>query len=203
MELKQIIKILKEKFSQIVFISSGFVLIAIVLASYSAPKYEAALELYVNKKPEVSEAGDYNYDGFYAQQVAEKYTDTVVGLFETNQVVRGALSEIEIADVNPVELNAYKRSLRVEKVAPQIIKVVVSRENKKESEDFVKALAKIGQEKVTELNKSQNQDITLELVDEKPHIELKELSVYLAGFVGLLIGIGLSLIWVALKEYLK
>ena len=199
MELKELVQLLKTHSSVVIGFGLAVGLLAgLAVRSYS-PHFVASFNLHVSKSPEVS-VDNYNYDGFYAQQVAEGYIDTVVGLLESRELLVQALAQ---TGLDPASAGRYRQSITVQKVAPQLIRLEVSRRGQDEAARLTQALAQAAQEKVHQLNRERNQEFVLELIEDSPLVEYAEFSPWIAALAGAVGGLLLAAGTLVLKVYLK
>lgn len=202
MELRDAIKILAKYWKLV--IGTGVVLgVLAYLISLNFPvRYRATANIYVQRVPEKSELGDYTYDGYYAGQAAEAYTDTVVGFLQSLDIAKRA-AEIAGLSTEPENLLYYRKKTRVDKVAPQLVEVSTLVRGKEQAAGLVKALAQATSERATLLNQETQNKMTIDLVNSEPLVQevrvWKELNGVLVFFVGIL----MSIAWIFAREYLK
>src|SRR3989339_1012520 len=95
MELKEILILLQKNLRLLMVFSLLGALLLFLLASFWPVSYKAIVTMYIQRVPEKAE-NVYSYDGYYAGQAAESYTDTVKGLVGTLDITKRAA---EIADL--------------------------------------------------------------------------------------------------------
>lgn len=203
MELKLFLKLIK-KYSKIIIVAGILIgLLSAVFVSQLEPTYVATHSVYVEKVPEKPDSGDFTYDGYYAQQAAELYTDTVVGLFESPAVSARAL---EIAQKNNTaeDVKKFQKKVFVEKVAPRLIEVKVDSKSEMDASALVSGLFQAVNERVEELTNQgvDSLSMSINVVTPNPLIATEEPMVALWGVLGLFLGLLISTSGVMLKEYL-
>lgn len=191
MELKQLLKHIARRIKILLLITiCGFVISAVIVYNLP-PTYSASMTLYVEKASEVSDSGDYTFDGYYAQQAVEGYTDTIVGLFESPDSMALALSRLEV-DVER-NIKNYTHSLKVEKVAPQIVLVTVTRKDRTDAIEVGSELSTVVSDKVALLNREDGPHYTLVRVEEAPLVSVNTLPeivvVVASGILALMLGL--------------
>ena len=199
MELKVLIQQLKKR----LWIIVGTTLLGVIagwgVVSFVPVRYEASLSIYVQKIIEQSMSGEYTYDGYYAQQAAEAYTDTVMGLLESPDVAASALMA---TGLNSDTIVALKRSLKVEKVAPQIVHMAVTQTDQQAASELVMAVTKIATDRVQQLD-TQTSGYTVETVNDEPLIVVQALpsmlTIRVGGLLGLMVSVGFLAFWVYLR----
>lgn len=199
MELKILLQHLRSRITIVALVTVCFGIGGFLLATYWPDTYTAHLSIYVQKEREETATGDYTYDGYYAQQAAEGYTDTVVGLLESPDLMSQALQTIDIDTSN---VRKYVKSLTVEKVAPQIVDLSMRRPIKSEAVLAVSALADATIDHVDGLNTQGRGQYTLSLVEATPLVSQNTLPAVLLLIVGAFFGMGLSVFAVLGEFYL-
>lgn len=141
-----------------------------LVSSYWPVSYRASATVYVQKTPEEPQAGDYTYDGYYAQQSAEAYTDTVQGFLQSLDILKRA-AEIAALPSDTPRLSFYKKRIKSEKVAPQLIAVSISLRDAQQAQDLVVALAQATQERARVLNQAGERGMMVDLVTARPLLQ--------------------------------
>lgn len=160
-------------------------------------KYEATLLFYVKRKIEPVSSEYYSYDGYYASQVAKEYSDTVVGFFQSVEVLKraGEISHYIPTDVE--DLNDLSQKIRVTKEAPQLIKASIVLDSSQKASEVIKAVGQAGIERVLLLNQTGDPYLSVDVVDSEPLVFKKTTVWYIfvgsSFLVGLGIGIAVSL----------
>ncbi len=202
MELQYYLKILSRYWKWIFGIASLFALVAGIVSYYWPVQYRSQLTLYVQRIPEEPKLGDYSYDGYYAQQTAEAYTDTVEGLLEARDIIRQALEAAQMP-VSAGQIRFVANHLKVEKVAPQLVSVSLTTRSQQDSTKLVSAIAQVLQEKIKTLNRQGNGGVVISLVDVRPLESVVSTWLGLNMLVAFLGGIAIATVGVSLREYLR
>ena len=202
MELFDLLAILGKYRRLIILVTLAFGLGTFLVSLQFPPRYEAVLTLYVKRDAEPPSAEFYTYDGYYSQQAAERYTDTVVGLLERRGLLKEVLSSLGLpADQKSVR--RVRRSVKVERVAPQLVEIRVKRKLGEEARDITNSLAADVISQVRGLNKAGDEALSVELLDNEPVVEKHEPLVVLNTVVGVLVGFLVSILASLFWEYLK
>lgn len=202
MELKEFLNILKFSWKKIAFSGLLLAILAYAGSLIYPTKYHAQVSVYVQKTPEISKAGDYTFDGYYALQTAEGYTDTVVGFLQAPDVIRRGL-EISNLPADAPQINYFSKKIKVEKAAPQLIDLSVTLQGKELSSTLVAAIAQAAQERTRILNQEGTGQLTLNLVNKEPLVSEVKPFKELNAAVGLLLGVFLSTGSVLFFNYLR
>lgn len=182
--------------------AAAAVAVVVGIASvYWPTRYKSELTVYVQRVPEDPPAGDYTYDGFYAQQAAEAYTDTVEGFLQSRDIIRQALAASNLStDTNMVR--AVEKRLEVEKVAPQLINVSLTMETQNKATALIKEIAAVTKERAKTLNQQENEAMVIDLVNPDPLESSVKPWLELNVVVGFLGGLVIATSGVLLKGYL-
>lgn len=204
LQIMELSKFLSKIRQQLRFILSVGVIGAVVFFGVAwrwPTRYQASLTVYVQKVGELVTTGEYTYDGFYAQQSAEKYTDTVVGLLESEDVLAQAIA----SDTGFYQggVSEYRRRVGVEKIAPRLITVRVTLFDSDQARALVGAITTVAQERLSNLNQDPTQMFYLELIQTDPLVQVFDFSPWLFGLIGFgfFVMFGVSVIY--FREYLK
>jgi len=201
-ELREAFEFLR-KYRRVILFFSFVVSLGVLLVSLWFPtSYDATLTLYIKRAAQLSSTEFYNFDGYYSQQAAERYTDTVVGLLEDRGTVREVVDLVGL----PTDQRSLKKILRlisVKKTAPQLIELRVRRSSSEEAQRLVGTLARVVAEKVQTLNETGDQALSLDLLSAESLIEERRPLPVLNTVVGFLSGFLLSILVSALWEYFQ
>lgn len=161
--------------------------------------FEASATLYIHRVGPSAPTTVYDYDGYYSQQAAQQYTDTVVGLLKTNDLANQA-DRIASTSADPNQLLA---SINVKKIAPQLIALSVTRPTSEEAKTELVALAQAANERSLTLNDRSGRTYQVEMVAAQPIVAEASTSVALDALIGLLGGGAIGLALALSLEYLK
>ena len=200
MELKDITKILKKykrKIAFSAFIGFGFGALLTLLP----PKYISSGSLYVKRGIDPS-LEYFTYEGYYAQQTALSYTNSIVAILESPDIKKKVL-ELMNLPVNERNIRELNRMIKVKKTGPQVIIVTVKNKNYDTSigiwDKTVNSLVGM----TTDMNKNGDENLGVSLVSKQPVVKRSYKSFYLFSIAGSLIALTLSLFFISIKEYLK
>lgn len=182
-----------------------FVLVATLATfafSFTAePRYVASLSITVNRVHR-QETADYQYDGYYAIQASDLFSQTILSWFLTPSVL---LEFYQRAGVDPdiTTLSGVIGRFRARKFAAQNIVVQFSDANRDHAEKLATAIGAVVKERGEALNKdSENRGLfevapaTPVIVESRPNVALNTVVAFIASLV-----IGLML--VAARRYLQ
>ncbi len=200
MELREIIKKIKRNRKIVVTSILGGILLGILI--YNLPsRYSSSGSLYVKRSIEPSEKF-FTYEGYYAQQSAQSYTNSFMALVESQDIRKKTLESIgtPITDKN---LRKLDRIIKVKKTGPQVISVKVTDSNYDYSEKVWMALTKSVIDTSKELNEGGDKNISVSTVSETPLVEETYKSPYIFSLAGMVIGLSIGCLFICVKEYIK
>lgn len=178
-----------------------FFVLGFLVAVRLPPVYKTALDLYVKRQTQPPSDKFYSFDGYYSQQAAERYTQTVVGFLRSREVLREA-AEVVRQPTDPQALETLARAVRVKEAAPQLVSLSVRSTGRALVKDLSLALAQVAADKLQALNKTGDASLSLELLTTTPLTEVERFSPWWGGFAGAVLGLLLLIVFVSLREYL-
>jgi capsular polysaccharide biosynthesis protein len=200
MELKQLLnKITAEKklLSLIVLLGLFFG----ILYAYLPAKHIASGSFYIKRMAEGS-SNFFTYEGYYAQQSAVAYTNTVMGLFESTDLQSKALAAIRIK-VDEYSLRKYGRDIKVKKAGPQLVTLTVKGNTEETAVNLWKSMATNTIETAAQINVQGDPRLSISQITTEPVLRKEYKPWYLCIPLGLLGGLATGITWVAAKYYLK
>lgn len=201
MELKEVLRVFGRA-GRLFFVSSTLLAGAgFFIFTYLPTNYRVTLDLYVKRQTQAPSDQFYSFDGFYSQQAAERYTQTVVGFLKSREILKEALSAIQRPYDQEV-LKKLERSVKVKEAAPQLVVLTVGGTEAAFVKSLSLALAGVATEKLRTLNKTGDAALSIDLLTTAPFLEVETPSPWLGGFIGALLGLFLALFFVSLREYL-
>ena len=206
MELKELLEILNKH--RLFSLGSAVVFAGVALiGSMQIPAlHKAQMTLYIKREAQPANEEFYNYDGYYAQQAAERYTDTVAGLLRTKDTLQKSLQDIG-APADQRTLRDIQKKLEVEKTAPQLVQIKASKrlnyDEGWQPAELVKALATNTVEREDALNKNGDAAFSVDLLNPEPITEVRDPVVWLNAVVGAMLGLLFSFFLVSFRLYLE
>lgn len=202
MELKALLKVIGKYKKQILVLSLFLSALIALVSSYIPVSFRASATIYVKRQVEKGTPDYFTYEGFYSQQTAEKYTNTVVGFLNSNDIRRQALERLNLPSTQRT-LEQLNQNIIVKKPAPQLISLQVVGESEGSAENLWEALAQTTIERVSLLNQTGDQQISIDIVNPKPLVEVISKDPILNGLVAFMVGVLLSVSFISLREYLE
>lgn len=201
MEFLEIILSFKEKWRLIFILTFINAILFAAFAYFWPTSYKASVTMYVQRIPEKT-SNVYTYDGYYAGQAAENYTDTVKGLVGTLDIIQRA-AEISSLSTAADNLKVLAKHISVLKSAPQLVEVIVTLNNKEQARSFSLSLAQAASERAGLLNQDGDKYLNINIVNPNPIVEAVRFDPVIFALAGLLFGFIFSLTVVSFRNYLK
>lgn len=181
-----------------VFFAAGLFL----LSYYLPPTYTASLTIYVKRRSTEPSGSYYTFDGYYSQQAAEKFTETVVGFLKSKDILYAA-AKLALWPTDQRGLERLEGSLKIKETAPQLVNLTVTQGDPDNAKKISVALAQAATERINLLNQTGDKDISVDLLNPEPLIKKNQPPLWLNTAVGGLLGGSLALALIFLREYLS
>lgn len=200
MEIKEIMKKIRKN-KVLLGLSCFLGLLAGFIFFILPPIYTASGSLYVTRKAEDS-GSFFTYEGYYSQQSAITYTNSVVALAESSDVKEQVLKSMGMP-LDTINLRKLNNSIIVKKTGPQIINIDVRNKNSDKSKRIWEELSKSIIETSKNINENSNDNLSVVKVSDKPLIRENYKPPLIIGLSGLLLGFSIGLLVISLKEYFR
>ncbi len=183
----------------------GLVVLATVTAwvvSASQPvKYGTSQSFAINRVNR-DVTPDYQFDGYYALQAADLFSQTVVSWFSTPSV----LSEVyQQANLNPEieSLSSLPSRFKVKKYSSQNIVVRITERTQDRVNKVAAAVKTVMEQKAAQLNQTPEGKSQFTIVGSAPVIAPVRPNSILTALVALVLSLGASLFIAAARHYLR
>ena len=200
MEIREIIKKIRKN-RVLLAISSFLGLLAGFVFFILPPTYTASGSLYVTRKAEDS-GTFFTYEGYYSQQSAITYTNSVVALAESSDVKKQVLESLEMP-LDTTNLRKLNNSIIIKKTGSQVININVKNKDSNKAQKLWEELSKSIIETSKNINEESNDNLSVVKVSDKPLIRESYKPLFLLGMGGLLLGFSIGLLIISLKEYFR
>lgn len=200
MELREYVEIIRKSLKLLIVLATASGMLALFVSLQLPPTYTTSLTLYVKRQAAEANPDYYTFDGYYSQQAAEKFTETVVGFLKSKDIL---LASAKLADLstNQKSLEQLESSIEIKQVAPQLVSLKVEQGDGQEAKKFCTSLAQATTERINLLNQTGDKAISVDLLNPEPLVEKNEVPLVVNTLVGILVGTLLSLLYIFLKEY--
>jgi capsular polysaccharide biosynthesis protein len=170
------------------------------LLVFSLPnKYVAEGTLFIKRTAETSNSF-FTYEGYYSQQAAAAYTNTVSGLLESVDLQSSALIKLGIP-VNEDTTRRYAHYISVKKSSPQLITVTVKQNSPDSAKQLWTALVDELLSTNGQINQNGDTKLSISEISTQPVVNQTFKSIWLDAVAGILFGAVLGLAVISLKDY--
>lgn len=200
MELREYFQITKKNLPLLVILSAFCGGLAFFVSQKLPETHTASLTVYVKRQATEPSTDYYTFDGYYSQQAAEKFTETVVGFLKSKDIL---LTSAKLAGF-PTDQESLKQledSIKIRQEAPQLVSLKVTQTDAATAKRFCAALAQATTERINLLNQTGDKSISVDLLNPEPLLVKNAPHPILNTLVGLLSGALLGFLYVFLKEY--
>lgn len=179
-------------------------LVGLVVYYFYPSRYQAVGYIYVVRQLNSLPDGDtspaeFTYEGFYAQQNAQHFTPTVIGILESDTLKRSVLERQDIV-VTSQNLRLFSRLLGIKKKTPQLIEVTIKTASAEKSTRLWKDTLDSLIETVKPITSAGDSQLVIAPLSESPVVRQTYKSLPLNIVVGFVLGALLSIFLCALKE---
>jgi capsular polysaccharide biosynthesis protein len=198
MELKRLFKAIAKNKKTV--LRYGLLGLVVGIIAYAWPaKYLTTGSFYVKRGVDASNEF-FTYEGYYAQQAALAYTNTVIALFESVDIHSSALANTGVP-VNEKTLHQTGRNTKVKKSGPQIVTLTVTGNRESDSKILWESLAQETTQAISRINSNGDYRLGLSAVSAEPVTKKQYKSPLVYIPASILLGLGLGIFINSLKEY--
>ena len=176
---------------------------ALIYVRMTPLKYQGTVHIYIQRQTEQSTDSYFNYDGFYALQTSREYTDTVLGLVKSLDVLKRGREISEYVPQDNQELNRLASQIKAVKKAPQLIEISLSDPDRQKASEVVLALAQATQDRIRLLNQAGDRAFSIDLVDPEVLVLEKRPPALYLGVLGLGLGLATGVFLAVIIEYFR
>lgn len=175
--------------------------VTFLVTSLQPVRYSASASFAVNRiNPE--KTPDYQFDGYYALQAADLYSQTVVSWFTTPAVLNEMYQQAKI-DPEIVTLNSLPSRFHVRRLSAQNINVRLTERTEQRAQKLGLAVSEVLKNKTASLNQDPSGRALFEILSTDPVVVQVRPNPWLFGGLALVLSFGLSLMLAALRYYLR
>lgn len=201
MNLKDYLKVIKEKIIFIIIIAILCGVLSLVLGLMQKDSFDSSILMTIHRA-EREKSEDFQYDNYYSIQSAEYLSNTVTGWIETPEVITLVYKEAGIEDEMG---DAYReaKNVKTKQLSSHLISVRLNNEDRERVEKLSKSLVDVVNKKVETLEVDSDGNSSFSIESEEPIITLKKYNPYFVGIFGLLGGVFIGMGLAFLREYLR
>ncbi len=179
------------------------VVVAAYLWSYLQPtSYTTSISFAVNRVNK-EETVDYQYDGYYALQASDLFSETVVSWLQTPSVLVEIYERAGLSKTPNASISSLTSRFKTKKFAAQNIVVNYSSPTSEEASKLATAMTEAITDRTATANRTAQDKALFEVQAARPVIVKVEANPILIGAVSLIVGMALAVFLVPLVEYLS
>lgn len=165
-------------------------------------KYVATGSLYITRGVEESSESFFNYEGYYGQQAALSYTNTVAALAESLDIREKTLEKLGIPASEEM-LRKYDRRIKVTKSGPQLVTISVKETQFNDAEKLWSTLTDTLIEESGRINQEGDYKLNIAKVSVPPVVNKEFNYLPLSVLVGAALGGVLALFGLGIRSWLR
>lgn len=169
-----------------------------ITASLMPVSYESSLSFTVNQINK-QETTDYQFDGYYAIQASDLFSETIVSWFQTPSFLLEIYNRAEV-DPQIESIGGFTSRFKMRKFSAQNLVLNFSEKDELTAEKLSTAIISHVEERANELNQNAERKALFEVVGSNPVIVKKEITVFEGILYGFLAGLVLGLFVVSVMS---
>lgn len=163
-------------------------LAALLFAIITPVQYDTSIAFFINRT-NIVETTEYQFDGYYAIQASDLFSQTVMSWFLTPSVL---LEIYDRADIDPQisSIEEITSRFKTRKYSPQNVVVRYQERDRETADKIAWAIIDVVQEKAAAANQTADEKALFEvmggapvIVEDRPHAPLNTVIGLVAGFV--------------------
>ena len=201
MELKVILEFFKKNLKILGLSCLLFGILGVLAYYFLPPKYYATGSLFVRRASYPYSENHFTYEGYYSQQAGMFYTNSVLGLIESEDIRAQALNTLEIP-INEVTLRRYERKIRTVKSGPQLVGLIAKDDTSDKAGALWQAVANSTINTMNNISRQNDPFVGVLKISEDPIIKESYRNIVVFTLVGVCFGLIFSTTYLALSNYL-
>lgn len=195
--------LLLKRWWKTIFIAVIFCMLFTYVLIPRLPKhYDVSMDI-VTSVPERVPSKEYEFDGYYAMQAVDLFSDTIVGWFKSPGFVAQVFDRAQVQRPSK-QLRGLGQVFVVKKVSGQLINVSFRTSSEKEAAKLADSATRVLNDSVENFNKSGDKKVAFSVLVNNPLIAQANIdpisSTLIAGLIVLMCGFNLVIIADAFKE---
>lgn len=204
MELRFLIHLIKKNFILIIFICLATTLGAVSYTIRKPLSYDVAVALvtnYESKAPLGANQNYYRFDGFYAFQAAERFSQVIVGVLKSANAAK-EIYQLAGVPLDAVSISELSKRFKPDKRTERVVEVTYSANTKEEAKKLGEAMQHFMNTQAQIASKS-SEEGSFSVATSDPVILRARSRLLIWGSVGFLGGLLLSIMVAGLIYYFK
>lgn len=191
------------KWWKIIFVTTIFCMIFTYILIPRLPnRYDVSMDV-VTSIPERVPSKEYEFDGYYAMQAVDLFSDTIAGWLKSPGFVAQVFDRAQVQRPSK-QLRGLGQFFTVKKISGQLVNLSFRTNNEKDATKLVGSTTQILKDSVENFNKSGDKKIAFSVLVNNPLIVQANVdpvaSALVAGLIALVFGFNLVIIVDAFKK---
>lgn len=165
---------LRRSFLVIILLSVGASLMAGVLASRAAKDWRVYYS-YVVSMAEREQKSDFRFDGYYALQATDLFTETLAAWVTTPEVIVAAHAAARLP-LPSQDSRVIGQLVEAKQSAPQLVQVTVKGSDQAHAKKLAEGLITVMKERVAAYHEQATSELTFSVVASEPWVGSREIS---------------------------
>lgn len=199
MELKEYILLIKKRIVVFIII---IILVCVATFGFSASRPQSFITSVTVSITTANRqnTNDFQYDGFYAVQASELFSDNVESWTENPDVVVDTFRKANLA-LPTQNIRKLSKILKGRKLSPQNVEIRFSSENEEHAKKLVAGLEETLQQKTETINNTSNGSVAFNVVFSEAITKDDSPNVFLNSLIGFALGIIVAFGSIIVLEY--
>lgn len=199
--ITEYLKNIKKHLQLIVAIGVLTAVVTFIFTVRQSSYYNSSLALLVSNN-QIQDTTDYRFDGYYAIQATDLFSNTVEAWFKSPETVKVIYEKAKV-DLGEFNIKNLTKIFKAEKLAPHYIEVRYKTNNEDEAARIASAVGEVLSGKVKTLGETSKGETSFSIRNEQPVVALIKPPLVLNTVIGLLVGFFLGFVIGIIKEYFK
>jgi capsular polysaccharide biosynthesis protein len=165
-------------------------------------RYDVSMDV-VTSVPERAPSNEYEFDGYYAMQAVDLFSDTIAGWLKSPGFVAQVFDQAQVQRPSK-QLRGLGRVFTVKKISGQLINVSFGTNSEKDAAKLAESTTRVLNNSVENFNKNGDKKIAFSAVVNNPLIAQADIdpvvSALVSGLIVLVLGFNFVIIADAFKE---
>jgi len=165
-------------------------------------RYDVSMDI-ITSVPERVPSKEYEFDGYYAMQSVDLFSDTIAGWFKSPGFVAQVFDKAQVQRPSK-QLRGLAQVFTVKKVSGQMVNVSFETNSEKDAVKLTESTSQILNSSVDNFNKSGDKKVAFSVITNNPLIAQANadpvISAIVAGLIVLVCGLNLVIIIDAFRE---
>lgn len=176
-------------------------MLAVAFVQVLPVKYDASMDLSILRVNR-EETADYQYDGYYAIQASDLFSETIISWLQTPSVVGKIYDESGVTQ-STTGVSLFTGKFRAKKLSSQNISVRFSANTEDEAKKLAEALGSVVNQKAESSLQTSKSKPLFEIRPSDPVVGIRQYDPLITFAAGFATGLLLGVLWVLGARYMK